>query len=175
MERKRSIVKPLLILILLTLIIVEFIFFSLFYDLNFDFIVYPTAPEYRISSSVPLCQSPAILTVLKHECFFARVEVSISCEIDSEVILSFLDGRVVNLTGTSGYVLTVVLPGRFPLSGYTSLCIYDHCISTDKPVEVFLEEAWRIHPYEEDAFVLFNITVISGYAHIRVKVWGVML
>jgi len=113
--------------------------------------------------------------VLKHECFFARVEVSIFS--DGEVTLSFLDGRVVNLTGVNKYVLTTVLPGRLPLSGYTSQCIDGHCISTDKPVETFLEEAWRIHHYENEqsAFVLFNITVISGYVHIRVKVWGVVL
>jgi len=154
---------------------VEFIFLSLFYDLDFDFIVYTPDPEYHISSSIPLCRSPAILTVLKHECFFARVEVSIFS--DGEVTLSFLDGRVVNLTGVNKYVLTTVLPGRLPLSGYTSQCIDGHCISTDKPVETFLEEAWRIHHYENEqsAFVLFNITVISGYVHIRVKVWGVVL
>jgi hypothetical protein len=176
MERKKNIVKPLSALILLMIITVEFMFLSLFYDLDFNFIVYSPAPDFQIYSSFPLHESPAILVMLKHECLFARVEVHISSDF-GEVMLSFSDGRIVNLTGVGEYVFTVVLPGRLPLSHYVSQYINGHYISTDKPVEVFLEEARHIlhYEYEPNAFILVNVTVISGSANIRVKIWGVML
>ncbi|WP_205006303.1 hypothetical protein, partial [Escherichia coli] len=71
-----------------------------------------------------------------------------------------------------------VLPGKFfHLGSVTGYSINGHDISIDKPIEVFLEKAKFIHHYEgtPNAFILTNITVISGFAEIKVKVWGVML
>ncbi|MEM2608654.1 MAG: hypothetical protein QXT87_05370 [Thermoproteota archaeon] len=116
--------------------------------------------------------------MLKHEHFLARVEVHILPSCSSEVMLFFPDGKVVNLTGVNEYVFTIVLSGEFPLRTYYSAhSTNGHYVSTEKPVEVFIEENRFTHHYknEPNVFVLSAIRVISGSVMIKVKVWGVLL
>lgn len=178
MRSKISVVKPLFAIVLFTVMVIEFLFLSLFYDMDFDFIIYQPEPGSQIHSSIPIYGSPATLIVLKHECFFARVEVRIHPTIDSKVTLSLPGKGIINLSGEEEYVFTTVLPGEFPLYAYYGEhYINDHYVSTDKPVEVFLEESKLTHPCMNNSnlFILANITVISGHARVEVKVWGVML
>lgn len=88
MKSKISVVKPLFATVLFTVMVIEFLFLYLFYDMDFDFIIYQPEPGSQIHSSIPIYESPATLIVLKHECFFVRVEVCIHPTIDSKVTLS---------------------------------------------------------------------------------------
>ncbi|MEM2088980.1 MAG: hypothetical protein QXF52_09995 [Thermoproteota archaeon] len=193
MKEKRDIVKLLLIFVLITVIVTEFLFLSLFYDLDFAYTVYQPAPEFHFSTSLPLYKSPVVLTVLKHECFLARVEVHILPGIVlpgiySEVRLSFFNGSIINLTGSSEYVFTILLPGEFHRAGYVTMSYRNnYSISMDEPIKVVLEEIPEfLKEIAEEAIIdrpegelnFFNlavITVVSGFAEIRVKVWGVVL
>jgi len=177
-EKRQGVAKPLLIIILFTIIVIEFLSLSLFYDMEFNFIVYQPETGSQIHSSLPLYPSPATLIMLKHECFLARVEVHIIPDTHSEIMLLFPDGRAVNLTGEGEYVFTVVLPGEFLLNSYYSAYYAnEHYVSTEKPVEVFIEEyGFNNHSKNKsNTFMLANIRVVSGSVVIKVKVWGVML
>lgn len=188
MERKQGVVKPLLITVLLTVIVIEFLFLSVFYDLEFNFAVCQPAPEFEFYSTLPPYQSPAALILLKHECFLARVEIHVFTHLDSEIIISLLNGSVIHLTGNvtseTHYVFINVLPGKFPpiMAKAGAWSIDGHDISTDKPIEVFLEKTDLVNRYKDDppnntftTFILANITVVSGFASVTVKVWGVVL
>jgi hypothetical protein len=178
----KEITKPLLILSLLTILLIEFLSLSLFYDLDFHFFIYSPEPGVQYYSSGPMYQSPVTLVVLKHECFLTRIETHILTDFDSEIIISFPNGSITHITGENHYTFINVLPGKFPpiTAGSWGWGINGHDISIDKPVEVFLEKAdWAVR-YKYDAprdtsFILANITVVSGFALVTVSVWGVML